>query len=165
MKLPTPLAAEWTTWARTLVASIAAGWNVEHTAEGRHDWNWVTPAFDAARFTGDGTITWTVDGADRINERYARLGSLLLWQVVVRTSSTGGTASSQLRVTLPDNLRTASLFAGCGLTLDAGTARPAIVQSVDARTVAVLRADLGNWSNAASNNTGISFQVMAELVE
>lgn len=150
---------------RSLVAAIAQSWQVEHLSNGRHDWRWTTPAFDAARFQGDGTITWTVEGTDRSLERYARLGDVLIWQLLILTSSTGGSASGQLRVTLPDGLRHVTISAAAGRCRDAGTFVPAVVQTIGPRTVAVLRADGGNWSAAASNNTNIGFSLVLPLME
>lgn len=152
-------------WLRSLATAVSAGWSVEHLGNGRHNWRWTTPAFDAARFRGDGTITWTVQGTDRSLERYARLGDLLVWQLLILTSSTGGSASGQLWVTLPDNLRHLTVSSAAGRCRDAGTFVPAVVQTINQRTVAVLRADGNNWSNAASNNTNIGFSLVLPLVE
>ena len=58
-------------WLRVFVASVAAGWRVEHTAEGRHEWHWATPTFNANRVTGAGSLVWTVGSSDVLLERYA----------------------------------------------------------------------------------------------
>jgi hypothetical protein len=153
-------------WLRTLVTSIAAGWAVEHTAEGRHNWNWTTPTFDATRFTGDGTVTWTVASDDRVFERYGLLGDLMHWTLQIALSSTGGTASPTLRVYLPDGYRlVGSTFHAAAYASDAGGYPDGVLiaGSNDRRYVEVVQQDGTNWSNAATNTTYLYFSIMVRV--
>lgn len=151
-------------WLRTLASSVAAGWNVEHGSDGLHNWHWRTPAFDATRFTGDGTITWTVQAGDVAAERYARLGNLLVWNLVIAGSSTGGAASTAFYVRMPENLVLGSTVVTVGYASDAGTAITSVITGVrGSRQVIVQRNDGGNWSNAAANNTSVYFQLVCEV--
>lgn len=150
-----------TDWLRTLATSIAAGWNVEHTATGAHDWHWTTPAFDANRFQGDGTITWTVASADRVAETYAILGDVMLWTLQVGSSSTGGTASTDLRVVLPDGYRLAGkALHPAAYGNDNGTEQNVYLEGEDgSRYIAARQGDGGNWSNASTNSTYLYFSI------
>ena len=149
-------------WLRTQFASIAAGWATEHNADGTHDWGWTTPAFDANRFQGDGTITWTVASADRIFEEYGMQGDLMKWTLQLAATTTGGTASTELRVTLPDGYRlTARAFLPAGYASD-NSSDPGVVfleGATGARYLAVKCQDGGTWSNASTNATYLYFSV------
>ena len=155
------------TWLRTLAASIASAWAVEHAADGTHRWSLTTPTFDATRFTGDGTITWTVGSNDLSHERYGRLGSLMYWTLYLASTSTGGSASPYFHVRLPERYVLAdSCLTGAGYTVDAGAAVNAVVQGVIGDNfVYVYKYDGSNWSAAAANNTQVSFQVWCEVTE
>jgi hypothetical protein len=89
---------------------------------------------------------------------------MLVWQVRLVTTSTGGSASSALLMRLPDNLRIASCGGTVTYAIDAGVAvAGGPVERNSAVEVALYRYDAGNWSNAAANNTNVYFQVFAEL--
>jgi hypothetical protein len=149
-------------WLRQFATAIGAGWVVEHQSDGTHSWNWTTPAFNALRYGG--TLAWTVGSGDVLSERYAVLGKMLVWQVRLVTTSTGGSASSALLMRLPDNLRIASCGGTVTYAIDAGVAvAGGPVERNSAVEVALYRYDAGNWSNAAANNTNVYFQVFAEL--
>lgn len=144
--------------------AVSAGWNVEHAPDGRHAWQVVTPAFSAARFQGDGTITWTVDPADRAVESYQRLGAMVLYTLVLATTSTGGTASSTLYVTLPDRLIVArDTYAALARAIDNGTATTGMVYAQGGRNRLSVFRSSGNWSNASTNATYVYFQLFFEV--
>lgn len=153
------------TTIRELVTRLSSGWTVEHAPSGRHTWNWKVPAFDANRFKGDGTITWTVASSDRLYEHYGVLGDVLCWSLEVTTSSTGGTASSALRVSLPAQYRIKSRSRTMCHVQDAGgtTEVGHVVAVADQRFVSIRLADSTTWSNAASNNTYVSFTVFLRV--
>jgi hypothetical protein len=146
--------------------AVAAGWNVEHGPDGRHVWKVVSPAFSAARFWGDGGVTWTVQASDRLHEWYARLGDIVLYTLVVYLSSTSGTAPTVLRVTLPDNLvigpRTTVGIAS--YAIDNATVVPSRLVVPAGRTyIDIYKTDGTTWSAASSNATSIFFQIFFEV--
>lgn len=162
MNLPLVPYGNLTEWLRTLVSSIAAGWNVEHDTTGAHNWHWTTPVFDAKRFQGDGTITWTVASADRVTESYAVLGDVMLWTLQIGTSSTGGSASTELRVALPDGYRlTGKTYQAVAYASD-NSADPGHVFMFGrsgARYVMAQKQSGSNWSNASTNSTYLYFSI------
>lgn len=144
--------------------AVSAGWNVEHGPNGRHAWQVVSPAFSAARFQGDGTITWTVDVQDRAVETYHRLGSMVLYTLVLATTSTGGAASSTFYVVLPNGLIVArDTYAALARAIDNGTSTEGMVYAEGGRNRLRIIRSSGNWSNASTNATYIYFQLFFEV--
>jgi hypothetical protein len=62
--------------------------------------------FDAARFTGNGAMTWTVQVADVAAEWYSITGPFCLYTIQLITTTVGGTPNSTLSIKLPDGLDT-----------------------------------------------------------
>jgi hypothetical protein len=63
--------------------------------------NWVQRAFDATRFTASGSMTWTVDQGDVFTDAYIVIGNTVIYSIVISGTTTTGTASTELRITLP----------------------------------------------------------------
>lgn len=157
MKVPWPVSATLLT-LQQMVSAITAGWSVEHKSDGTHDWGWTAPAFDANRFRGDGTITWTVSSANRTREHYGVLGDWLEWTMRIDNSSTGGSASTTLRVSLPDGYRVAAYAFEAAAIHDNGTWVGGTVEALPGESVvSVRRLDAGNLSAASANNTFVIF--------
>ena len=99
--------------------------------------------FNAADFTGNGTMTWTVAAGDVTTFRYAIQGKVMTVWLRLVSSTVGGVADSRLRVKIPAS-RTASheivanfLAAPGGLTTEGIIAF--IQPSVDATLIQFLR--------------------------
>lgn len=58
-----------------------------------------TVSFSAGNFTADGPMTWTV--ASTNHNAYKDVGTMMVWSFSVPTSTTGGTATTRLKITLP----------------------------------------------------------------
>lgn len=63
--------------------------------------NWITPPFNAADFTANGSMTWTVDAGDVRSYRYRLSGKTLHVEGIFLTTTTGGTAASALYYKIP----------------------------------------------------------------
>lgn len=152
-------------WLRVFAASVAAGFAKEHKADGTHNWGGTAPAFDANRFAGDGTITWTVASADVASERYYVLGKMLVWHLMVATSTTGGTASTTLYVSLPNSYVPAvTKVTGVAYANENGTIADAIATfTAGSRRVAVTKKSGANWSNTLTDTLYIYLDVMVEI--
>jgi hypothetical protein len=61
----------------------------------------ITRAFDAADFTGSGSMTWTVDSGDVFAYDFMLVGRQMLITIDFDTTTIGGTASSALRFAIP----------------------------------------------------------------
>ena len=63
--------------------------------------SWTTPAFSAGDFTASGTMTWTVAAGDVTTYDYMINGKTMSINVVLVTTTVGGTLSTGLRVAIP----------------------------------------------------------------
>jgi hypothetical protein len=61
---------------------------------------WQTFAYAAGNFTAGGSMTWTVDDADEI-VTYTLVGKTMFVAFRITTSTLGGSADPQLKLTLP----------------------------------------------------------------
>lgn len=61
----------------------------------------ITVTFDAANFTANGTMTWTVDSGDQVTFTYLIVGRTMEVVLALEGYTTGGVANTQLRVTIP----------------------------------------------------------------
>jgi hypothetical protein len=67
--------------------------------------NWIQRQFDASRFTGGGSMVWTVTGANVFTDAYVVEGKTVTYTVTVGGTTTSGTASSELRIALPTGMK------------------------------------------------------------
>ena len=101
-----------------LVASLTAGYHIEHNANDSHSTihatgtisergrlvaigDWQAVPFNAANFTGGGTQTWTVTAATQITFSYSLTGTTLAFQIKLAGTSVGGVPNTTLRIMLP----------------------------------------------------------------
>lgn len=159
MKLPMPLSAEWTTWARTLVASIAAGWTVEHTAEGRHNWSWTDVPYQAGLFTASSS-TWTVDAGDVEFLRYALLGDRMELSFRILTTDVGS-GNVYLAIALPIGWSAVNRSYGVLSYVDAGgTPDIGLVSTTpNQRFVELYTRTVANWTATTGDNTLVQGQI------
>lgn len=80
---------------------------------------YTTVTYASGNFTGNGSMTWTVDNADE-SVKYVEHGKTMIVVADIRTSTVGGTPSSALRIAVP-NGRTAALGTGTFAYSDNGT--------------------------------------------
>ena len=62
---------------------------------------WITPAFTAADYNGNGSMTWTVDSADVTSAAYYLRGRVLHINIMIVNSSVGGTPNTELQRVIP----------------------------------------------------------------
>jgi hypothetical protein len=101
-----------------LVASILGGYHVEHNHDDTHSiihatgavyerarsvamGAWIPIPYAASDFTASGTMTWTVAQADVFGLTYTLIGTTMILNVYVNTSTLGGGASTDLRFKIP----------------------------------------------------------------
>lgn len=66
--------------------------------------NWIQRQFDATRFTASGSMAWTVEAGDVVTDAYIVNGKTVTYSLVLSSSTLSGTASNEVRVTLPSKL-------------------------------------------------------------
>lgn len=123
---------------------------------------WTPRAFSAANFTANGTMTWVLAAGDVLDEAYMQVGKTLFYKFVFNTTTVGGVASSELRVSLPAGLTAASLSIVPYILIDNGTLRTGLVQAVAGATF--LRFQLAGGGNfaLAADTTSIFGQIAVE---
>jgi hypothetical protein len=82
---------------------------------------WTSPAFNAANFTGSGSMTWTLTAGDVALHKYIVIGKTVHWHMNLITTTVGGTASTGLRVALPAGLTLSGASRGVAWHNDNGT--------------------------------------------
>ena len=122
---------------------------------------WQGVPYAAGDFTGSGSLTWTVDSGDVAVNRYTDIGLTMLWSLGVVTTTTGGTASTELRVTLPASRTVSATTTGVCAGIDNGTEVPSVWTATAGNTyVSFFRTISGaNWSNASTNATALRCMV------
>jgi hypothetical protein len=125
---------------------------------------WTTPTFAAGDYTASGAMTWTVASGDVDNLQYMLVGKTLFVNGRLSTTSVGGTASTQLIRAIPGGFTSAKTTSFPALGFDNGTSTSVLVTVTSGGTSLLFnRADLGNWSNASTNNTALYFSVALEI--
>lgn len=118
---------------------------------------WTSVTFSAGNFTGGGTQTWTLTSGDQDTFRYVEIGKTMIVQVVLLTTSVGGTAHPELRLTIPNGRTTASTSAGTLFGLNNGVSAYPCYQADSGATYVRIFVDptlATNWT-ASTNNTQI----------
>jgi len=123
--------------------------------------DWQGVPYSAGNFTGSGALTWTVDSGDVANNRYTDIGTTMIWSLGLVTTSTGGTANTELRVTLPASRTVSATTTGNCAGLDNGTEVHSVWTATAGNTyVSFFRTISGaNWSNASTNATALRCMV------
>ncbi len=67
------------------------------------DGHWIARDFDAANYTASGSMTWTVAGGDVLTDAYCMNGKTMKVNAIVNTSTVGGSASTALRIAIPES--------------------------------------------------------------
>lgn len=143
-------------WLRSAMSSVAAGWSVEHTPTGGHDWHWAPVPYSSGAFTGSASMTWSVGGEDVTWYECGRLGDCLRLTFVIEDTDVGGTASTELRVALPPGYAVSGYWYGALRYIDAGTTGTGHVAANDGdRFVRCFTTTGANWTLTTSDDTSV----------
>ncbi len=125
---------------------------------------WVSPAFDAANFTGNGSMTWTVASGDVTTFAYSIVGKLMFVSVQILTTTVGGTPNTQLQITIPAGKTATKTMRNLCHVIDNGTNQTGVLAVTAGATVITVRAAVNNPNWAAStDNTGVLGQIVFEI--
>lgn len=128
---------------------------------------WTMVPFNAANFTANGAMTWTVESGDIGNVSYTRIGDVVFMQVWLNTTSVGGTPNTTLSMAFPAGLASQAgngSFSGSYHYQDNGTYGTGlwtVLSSVAA--VNFFKQDLSSWQ-AATNTTTIHAMVIFRVI-
>lgn len=124
---------------------------------------WTSVAFNAANFTANGTMTWTVDSGDQTTFAYMLIGKTLFVDAYLDTTSVGGVLNSLLKVAIPGGFTAAKTMQGLALGFDNGVGTPTYNRvNAGGTVIEIGRSDGGNWS-AAANNTYVRVHFSFEV--
>lgn len=115
---------------------------------------WSTQSYSAGNFTGNGSLTWTVDAPDLVASSYFTMGKTMLWTVYIVTSTIGGVANSELRIAIPGGNTIATVTNGVCSGFNNGTA--ADVQWIGQASnnyVTLFKAFGTNWTLSTNDNS------------
>jgi len=115
--------------------------------------HWMPTPFNAANFTGQGTMTWTVTAGNVVLNRSALIGKTLLWTIFLNGTTVGGTPTPWLLLRVP-NSATAVFYSGMTPVHlnDGGGSVPGFAQvwSNDPTLVIVQKSSGANWSGTVT---------------
>lgn len=124
---------------------------------------WITVSFSAGNFTANGSMTWTVASGDQIVYAYTLVGKTMTLNVVLNTTTVGGTPNTSLRVAIPGGFTSAKAMGGSYFYSDNGT--PDCSQwavTASGSVVSFFLKNSGNWA-ASTDNTYIRADMSFEV--
>jgi hypothetical protein len=112
---------------------------------------WTPVAYSAANFVGTGSMVWTVDAGDQVRFSYQLNAKTLTVSFWINTSSLTGTASNEIRLTIPAGKTSAAYAAGI-VWLNNPTSNVGIINAPASQTyLQIYKADQSNYT--LSTNT------------
>lgn len=168
-----------------LYAQLGGWLGVEHNNRGRHTilrstssysatgfreygrsvqlGDWIGINFDATRFTGADSMTWTVQDIDIDTDRYTLIGHTLIYGFRIVNTTVAGTPSDTLQIALPGGLVAERSMQGFVYAKDAGTVEIAVAQvAAGGSHVLISKTDFSNWT-ASTHDTDVYGQVICEV--
>lgn len=124
---------------------------------------WITAPYASGNFTGNGSMTWTVDAGDVTTLAYRLSGRTLVMAFTIVTTTVGGTLNSDLKITIPGGFLAAKdlrppIFVQDNATRLLGYA----LTSVGGSTLQCRRYDDNNWA-AATNASQVLGSIEIEV--
>jgi len=109
-------------------------------------------------------MTWTVDSGDVEVLRYRIQGKWMMVNIILTTTTVGGTVNSPLNIKIPAGKSVSKRAINPCHILDNGTRLIAYleVNPTDPTNIAVAKADGSNWT-LATNNTYVRGQIYFEI--
>lgn len=134
-------------------------WRVVSHQQGAY----IAVSYSASNFTASGSMTWTVDSADQATYAYMLTQRMLTIVFVIRSSSVGGTPSTQLKIAIPGGFSPARETHNPVAILD-NTTRMAGNASIGAGATAINinKIDYSNWSTT-TNSTDVQGEIVVEV--
>lgn len=118
---------------------------------------WTSVTYAAGNFTAGGTQTWTVDSGDVTQFSYSETGLTQRVQLILLTTTVGGTPNPELRVAIPNSRTAARTTTGWCVGLDNSTSFRGFWQANSGNTYVTIYNDPTagtNWA-AATNTTQV----------
>lgn len=126
---------------------------------------WTTPGFNAADFTANGAMTWTVEAGDVITYAYIIIGKTMYVNYYISLTTVGGTLNNALQIAIPASKVSANNNVTLGVTRDNGGPNTTSLVIIGAGTTVISvyhQVPAVNWS-AATNTTSVFGSVVFEI--
>jgi hypothetical protein len=124
---------------------------------------WTQLEFNAANFAASGSMTWTVDGGDQLTYAYTIVGKTITLSIVLASTTTGGSASSELHVALPPGVAVMRTMANLMFLSDGASFRAVLAHvAPGVAYVRITNLDFSNFS-LVSNALGIQGEITFEI--
>jgi hypothetical protein len=146
------------TWTGTTIAVANGGTGLTTTA-------WITPAYAGGNFTGNGSMTWTVDSGDVTTNAYIQIGKLITYSIYLVNTSVGGTPNTALQIVIPSSQTAKKTMMSLCRISDSGAAfTPGLISvTASGSVIQITKMDgSSNWS-ASTNATLIMGQLTFEV--
>jgi hypothetical protein len=122
---------------------------------------WTAVPFDAALYTGNGSMTVTV--GTQTTYAYVLMGKFLIVSVVLASVTVAGTPSTAIRIALPGSLVAARAMSAPIALTDNGTAAIGVARvSAGGTVIEVKRVDGSAWT-ASAGTSGIEGSILLEV--
>lgn len=125
---------------------------------------WEAVPYSSGNFTGNGSMTWTVDSGDVALNRYVVMGKTMVWSVALVTTTIGGTPNTTLNIAIPGGYTAVSTgnHARVARCANNGSLVEASVLVGSSSAISIVLNTFGNWA-AGTNNNEFSFQLIFEI--
>lgn len=128
---------------------------------------WITPTFAAGNFTAGGAQTWTVGPGDVQAYAYKLTGRTLQVNVVLASTTVGGTPNAQLKAAIPGGFTAAKAAYAWARVFDnsSSVALHGFVNAAAAAAVIDIYSEISaatSWT-ASTDNTTVSFLITIEV--
>jgi hypothetical protein len=146
-----------------IAAAITFGSTISERNRSTPMGEWISVAFAAGNFTGNGSMTWTLASGDQTTFKYTLVGKTMTVSVVLATTTVGGTPNTTLRIAIPGGFTAAAAMSTTWEVTDNGATTRALAEVAAAGTlITIVKAAGGNWA-AATDNTGVKGQITFEV--
>lgn len=125
---------------------------------------WITPAFSAGDYTGNVSMTWTVESGDVTTLAYIINGKMMTVAFTLVNTTVGGTPSTQLEIAIPESkVSTKNMSNGIGKLDDNGTSTAGRAFVLPGNTVIRISKPDDSVYAASTNNTSVFGQITFEI--
>jgi hypothetical protein len=129
-----------------------------------HLGEWIQVAYAGGNFTGNASMTWTVDAGDQSTYTYTLVGKTMTVAWFLATTTVAGTPNTTLQITIPGGFTANQTMFAAHFYKDNGATNVAGIVQVAAGTtvIGLFKIDSSNWS-AATNTTQTIGQISFEV--
>lgn len=123
---------------------------------------WVTPAFAAANFSANGSMTWTVIAAGVTTYSYTLIGRTMLFSFSI-SGTVGGTPNTLLEIAIPDGYAASQAMSDTVTITNGGATSVSQATAASSATVIQIGANPAASSNWTAGTVSVSGQIQLQV--